>query len=117
MMREGPEGRPIDPKYPLKETPSGFLPSKTEWIVRDSDATALFSTESALTGASLKTVDFGRKHQKPNLHLCTRDTGTPDKLKAFVQGHGVKALNVAGPRASKEPLVVGVCGKDLGGGF
>ena len=27
------------------------------------------------------------------------------KLKAFIEGHGVKLLNVAGPRASKEPGV------------
>jgi Circularly permutated YpsA SLOG family len=58
-----------------------------------------------LTGGSLKTVDFARKHQKPNLHLCAGDKLASDKLVAFVQDHGVKVLNVAGPRASKEPGV------------
>ena len=105
-----PKGRkaedgPIDPKYPLKETPSASYLQRTEWNVRDSDATVLFSIEPTLTGGSLKTVDFARKHKEPQLHLCARDKAAPDKLKAFIQDHGVKVLNVAGPRASKEPGV------------
>lgn len=73
-----PNGRkaadgPIDPKYPLKERPSASYLQRTEWNVRDSDATVLFSIEPALTGGSLKTVDFARKHKKPNLHLCARE--------------------------------------------
>jgi hypothetical protein len=58
-----------------------------------------------VNGGSLKTMDFARKHQKPNLHLCAPDKGAADKLKAFIQDHGVKVLNMAGPRASKEPGV------------
>jgi Circularly permutated YpsA SLOG family len=105
-----PKGRkaedgPIVTKYPLKETPSAAYVQRTEWNVRDSDATVLLSIKPTLIGGSLKTVDFARKHQKPNLHLCARDKAAPDKLKAFVQDHGVKVLNVAGPRASKEPGV------------
>ena len=48
-------------------------------------------------------MEFARKHKKPNLHLCARDKGAPDKLKAFIQDHSVKVLNVAGP--STEPGV------------
>ncbi|MBV8100148.1 MAG: hypothetical protein JOZ31_13415 [Verrucomicrobia bacterium] len=36
------EDCPIDPKYPLKETPSSSYLQRTEWNVRDSDATVLF---------------------------------------------------------------------------
>jgi hypothetical protein len=105
-----PKGRkaddgPIDPKYPLKETPSASYIQRTEWNVRDSDATVLFSIEPTLTGGSKKTVEFARKHNKPWLHLCARDKSVAEKLKAFVEEHGVKILNVAGPRASKEPEV------------
>ena len=42
------------------------------------------------------------KHRKPNLHLCAGDMTAAEKLKAFVEEHRVKVLNVAGPRASKE---------------
>jgi hypothetical protein len=79
--RRKAEDGPIDPKYPLKETPSASYLQRTEWNVRDSDATVLFSIEPALTGGSLKTVDFARKHKKPNLHLCARDKGLPTNRK------------------------------------
>jgi hypothetical protein len=36
------EDEPIDAKYPLKETPSVAYIQRTEWDVRDSDATVLF---------------------------------------------------------------------------
>jgi hypothetical protein len=35
------ENGPIDPKYPLKETPSDVYIQRTEWNVRDSDATVV----------------------------------------------------------------------------
>lgn len=105
-----PKGRkaedgPIDPKYPLKETPSASYLRRTEWNVRDSDATVLFSIEPTLTGGSKKTVEFARKHRKPWLHLCPGEKSSAEKLRAFVEEHRVKVLNVAGPRASKEPGV------------
>jgi Circularly permutated YpsA SLOG family len=99
------EDGPIDPKYPLKETPSASYLQRTEWNVRDSDATVLFSIESTLTGGSFKTVEFARKHQKPCTHLCAGDKTAANTLRGFVEKHGVKVLNVAGPRASKEPGV------------
>jgi hypothetical protein len=105
-----PKGRkaedgPIDPKYPLKETPSASYIQRTEWNVRDSDATVLFSIGPTLSGGSKKTVEFARVHKKRCLHLCAGDDAVVDKLKAFIEEHRVKVLNVAGPRASKEPRV------------
>lgn len=50
-------------------------------------------------------MDFARKHQKAWLHLCAADSAAADKLKAFTEEHCLKTLNVAGPRASKEPGV------------
>jgi Circularly permutated YpsA SLOG family len=65
----------------------------------------LFSIEPTLTGGSKKTVEFARKHNKPWLHLCAGDNAAANKLKAFIEEHRVKILNVAGPRASNEPGV------------
>jgi Circularly permutated YpsA SLOG family len=103
-----PKGRkaedgPIDLKYPLKETPSASYLQRTEWNVRDSDATVLFSIEPTLTGGSKKTVDFARKHKKPRLHLCAADSAAADKLKAFTEEHRVKILNVAGHGRATSP--------------
>jgi Circularly permutated YpsA SLOG family len=58
------EDGPIDPKYPLKETPSAAYVQRTEWNMRDSDVTVSFSIEPTLTGGSLKTMDFARKQKK-----------------------------------------------------
>jgi hypothetical protein len=70
-----PKGRkaedgPIDSKYPLKETASAAYIQRTEWNVRDSDATVLFSIERTFTGGSKKTMEFASAHKKPCLHLC-----------------------------------------------
>jgi len=105
-----PKGRkaedgPIGLKYPLKETPSESYIQRTEWNVRDSDATILFSIEPTLTGGSLRTREFARKHGKPHLHLCAGNDTSADDLRTFFECHDVKVLNVAGPRASKEPKV------------
>jgi len=78
---------------------------RTEWNVRDSDATILFSIEPTLTGGSLRTMEFARKHGKPHLHLCAGNDTSADNLRAFFEYHDVKVLNVAGPRASTEPKV------------
>jgi hypothetical protein len=37
---------------------------RTEWNVRDSDGTVVFSLAPKLTGGSLKTVEFARKHNR-----------------------------------------------------
>jgi hypothetical protein len=65
-----PKGRkaedgPIDPKYPLKETPSAAYVQRTEWNVRDSGATVLFSIEPTLTGGSKKTVGLRASTTSP----------------------------------------------------
>jgi hypothetical protein len=73
--------------------------------VRDSDATVLFSIDPTLTGGSKRTMEFARKHGKPHLHLCAGNDSSADNLRAFFEYHDVKVLNVAGPRASKEPGV------------
>jgi hypothetical protein len=103
-----PKGRkaedgPIDPEYPLKETPSASYLQRTEWHVRDSDATVLFSIGPKLSGGSKRTLEFARKHKKPHLHLSAGEAGAAAKPRTFVAEHNVRVLNVAGPRASKEP--------------
>ena len=56
------EDGPIDPKYPLKETPSAAYIQQTEWNARDSDATVLFSIEP--TGANMQTRSSESIHFK-----------------------------------------------------
>lgn len=94
-------------RYDLKETPSPDYTQRTEWNVRDSDATVIFSFGAVLTGGSKKTAELAQKHRKPCLHLSAKLHGdkAPEVLKKFIDEHRIKILNVAGPRASKEPMV------------
>ena len=97
------EDGPIEAKYPLKESPSASYLQRTEWNVRDSDATVLFSLASELTGGSRKTVEFAKKHHKPLIHLTAGDQDVAQRLKDWLAQNAIEVLNVAGPRASKEP--------------
>ena len=101
------EDGPIDSKYQLEEAPGPSPVQRTEWNVRDSDGTVIFSIREKLSGGSLRTLEFARELGKPCLHLSPGGSvrGPAAKLKAFVQEHAIRVLNVAGPRASQEPDV------------
>lgn len=105
-----PKGRkaedgPIDPHYKLQETPRADYLQRTEWNVLDSDGTVVFSIGPLLAGGSKKTVELARKHGKPCLHVSAQGGGAKaqELLRIFIRQHGIKVLNVAGPRASNEP--------------
>lgn len=99
----------IPQTYQLRETPLARLDQRTEWNVREADATVIFSVASALEGGALLTHWLVQRHHKPCLHLAQADTTRdhPTELRAFLARHAVRVLNVAGPRASKEPGVAG----------
>ena len=103
-----PKGRkaldgPLDAKYQLKETPSEEYLERTEWNVRDSDATVVFALADKATGGSAKTLSFARKHKKPFIHLHSGIFGRSEKLLAFLEKHNIRRLNVAGSTESDEP--------------
>jgi hypothetical protein len=98
------EDGPIPELYQLKETPDSDPAQRTEWNVRDSDATVVLSIWPELSGGSKQTVEFALRQGKPCIHLCRRREGekAAAKLAAFLKEHDVKTLNVAGPRQSEE---------------
>ena len=116
-----PQGRkaedgPIDPRYNLQETPSSNYLQRTEWNVRDSDGTVVFSIAPVLTGGSQKTVELAQKHRKPVIHIARYGgpASPAQALLGFIRDHNIKVLNVAGPRASKEPEVAAFVKEVLG---
>ena len=105
MGRRAEDGA-IDPVFQLKETPLPDTLQRTEWNVRDSEATLIFSLARELTGGSLATLEFARSHDRPCLHLSQALHPVPEAarlLESFIQEHQVGILNVAGPRVSTEP--------------
>ena len=103
--RRAEDGR-IPGRYELKETQATSYVQRTEWNVRDSDGTVIFTVMTRLTGGSKNTADLARKHHKPCLHLYAAGTADPVKeLRKFIRSNRIKVLNVAGSRASKEPVL------------
>jgi len=118
-----PQGRlaedgAIPTRYSLTETPSPDYVQRTEWNVRDSDGTVVFSVAAMLAGGSERTVEFAEQHGKPCIHLSQeRDGGRAAALlREFLGRHEIKILNVAGPRQSQEPGVAGFTREVLGRG-
>lgn len=96
----------IPARYLLTETPSPEPEQRTEWNVRDSDATVIFSIAPVLTGGSAYTLRMTRRWGRPCLHLARMTfpvTEAAQHLIRFLQDHQVRVLNVAGPRVSTEP--------------
>ena len=95
----------IPAMYDLKETSNDDYPTRTEWNVRDSDGTAIF-TFGRLEGGSALTGRIAMRLRKSCLHLDLRELDNAkavDRLCEFVTRYSVKVLNVAGNRESKSP--------------
>ncbi len=97
----------IPARFRLRETPSAGYSQRTEWNVRDSDGTVIFTVADRLQAGSMKTAQFAQQYGKPCLHLAAQRPGVDHAavLRCFVQQHRLKVLNVAGPRGSEEPTI------------
>ena len=97
----------IPDRYQLRESPEPDYLQRTEWNVKDSDATVIISLASQLSGGSLATREFAVVHDKPCIHLSGLQDAPENaaQLAVFLRKHHVSILNVAGPRASGEPKV------------
>lgn len=101
-----PKGRrsedgPIPAHYLLSETPLANYLQRTEWNVRDSDATVIFTLTDALDGGSKRTAQFADKLHRPWMHFRP---GVHEKyLAQFLIRNKVTTLNVAGKRESSAP--------------
>ena len=94
----------IDAKFHLTETPSANYLQRTEWNVRDTDGTIVFTIAKEISGGSMRTVDFAKNHKKPCLHVSQAESNDPaSSVRDFITQHDIKLLNIAGSRESKEP--------------
>jgi hypothetical protein len=88
--------------YPeLRATPSPDPRQRTEWNVRDSDATLVLVRPGVVSPGSDATVAFARQHGRPHLLAEVDDMLV---VRAWIRALPVGAvLNVAGPRESQAP--------------
>lgn len=96
------EDGPIPLDQPLVETPSPDPAQRTEWNVRDSDATLLLSTGAANPGTDLAR-EHARRLGRPVYAWHLDALPDPDAFRRWLQVHRVATLNVAGPRESESP--------------
>jgi hypothetical protein len=105
-----PKGRltedgPLPETYALRETPTAVYSERTEKNVVDSDGTLIIS-RGELTGGSEYTREMALKHNRPWLHVDLKKTvalRAALTIVAWLGGQNIRVLNVAGPRASKDP--------------
>lgn len=98
------EAGPLPEKYHLQELETESYPKRTEQNVLDSDGTVIVS-HGKLTGGSEYTQKMAEKHGKPWLHLDMAKISLAyahRMLGSWIIDNGIRVLNVAGPRASKD---------------
>ena len=101
------ESGPLPDNYNLKETRSSSYSDRTEKNVLDSDGTLIISRGS-LTGGSAYTREMASRHNRPWLHIDLEQMAAfqaANAINQWVLQNKVEILNVAGPRASKDPTV------------
>jgi hypothetical protein len=93
------EDGPVPEDYPLIETPSEHYGQRTEWNVRDSDATLILYMRE-LRGGSHLTYELAQLWEKPVLIIDLLRPGEEGLLAQWLESKRVSVLNVAGPRES-----------------
>jgi hypothetical protein len=101
--RRAEDGR-IPERYNLQETPRAGYRQRTAWNVRDSDGT-LILVRHRLRGGSRYTCDCaiqsGQRYFLARLDAMT----SPQSAYQWIQEHSIAILNIAGPRATSDPLI------------
>lgn len=93
----------IPDRYPLTETPTRDYPQRTEWNVRDSDGTLILKHGRMDRGTAL-TLRLAERLGRPCLVVDLAAANASDVCD-WLREHGIKVLNVAGPRGSRSPEI------------
>ncbi|MEJ5357425.1 MAG: putative molybdenum carrier protein [Desulfobacterales bacterium] len=101
------EDGPLPARYRLRETASEDYAERTFRNVRDADGTLILS-RGPLTGGSELTRQIARGMGRPVLHVDLAQTSAfqaAQRILEWLARHAIRVLNVAGPRASKDPEI------------
>jgi hypothetical protein len=96
-------------RYPLRELEGSGYIERTRANVTDSDGTAIIYA-GVLEGGTERTMHFCVEHGKPYLLIDGDETApqrAAERIAQFIARHRITVLNVAGPRASKQPHIYG----------
>ena len=104
--RKTEDGRLPD-KYELQEMLTASYSKRTGQNVLDSDGTLIIS-HGKLDGGSALTRTLAKKHNHPWIHLDMDEftiTNAASIVRSWISRNKIQVLNVAGPRASKNPRI------------
>ncbi len=107
-----PEGRKTEDgtlpdKYHMDEMPTDSYPRRTEQNIIDSHGTVIIS-RTALTGGSLLTKRLATRLKKPCCHVdlsVLDEFGAAIVINSFINDYQLEIINIAGPRAGKDPVI------------
>lgn len=94
-------------KYHLQEMPTGNYSQRTLQNVLDADGTVIVS-HGFLTGGSALTREFAIQYKKHWLHIDLKELSLPEaagRLASWLNEKEIKVLNIAGPKAGKDPKI------------
>ena len=98
--------------YKMKETPTADYPLRTEWNVRDSDATLVLTRGEPTEGTAF-TIELARRLRKPSVVVDLAQQTNISPLLDWISTHNIQTLNIAGPRESKCPGIYAEASKFL----
>jgi hypothetical protein len=94
-------------EYRLQEMPTGKYSKRTEKNILDSDGTLIVS-HGILTGGSALAEELAKLYRKPWIHIDLEAIPYPkaaSMIREWIRHNGIKVMNVAGARASKDPMI------------
>ena len=95
-------------RYPgLQETPESDPRQRTEWNVRDSDATLILVRHGCASPGTAFTTAAAERLSKPYLIADIDESDAAQRIVMWLENNpAIRVLNVAGPRESEAP---GLC--------
>lgn len=99
--RRAEDGR-IPDRYPLDETGSSDYAARTEANIRKADGTLVIHV-GTIDGGTALTRRLARRQGRPCLAVDPRSEGALADTVRWIGSNDIACINVAGPRASKEP--------------
>lgn len=100
--RRAEDGR-IPMCYPLRETPDADYRRRTEWNVREADATLVLTWGPAGGGGTQLTINLTQWLDRPLLVVDLATDPSPAAVREWLAAGGFETVNVAGPRESSSP--------------
>jgi hypothetical protein len=93
--------------YPgLRETPERDTRQRTEWNVRDSDATLVLTRLNAHSPGTSVGIAAIQTYSKPHLIVDLDAPNVAERIRAWLtENPGIRILSIGGPRESEAPGV------------